>query len=335
MDKELIAKSKKNKDYVITVFHGGGKEYKLLTKHNKIVLPEQLQQRAVDWYHQNLCHPGRVQTEETVRQHFTFHKLSQLVEETVKTCPTCQKTKRSYKKYGKLPEKVAECQPWEKVCIDLIGPYTLKPKGRGRKTLKLWCVTMIDPATGWFEMREIKNKKPINIANIFEQTWLTRYPWPVEITYDRGTEFMAEFADMVKDDYDIVTRPSTTRNPQGNSVLERIHATIGNMIRSFQVNDTPMDAENPWDGILAAVMFATRATIHTTLQATPSQLVFGRDAILNTQFEADWNIIRQRKQNMISQNNRRENKARRPHEYKAGDLVLYMREDKAKHQKDP
>ena len=35
MDKELIAKSKKNKDYVITVFHGGGKEYKLLTKHNK------------------------------------------------------------------------------------------------------------------------------------------------------------------------------------------------------------------------------------------------------------------------------------------------------------
>ena len=100
---------------------------------------------------------------------------------------------------------------------------------------------MIDPATGWFEMREIKNKKPINIANIFEQTWLTRYPWPVEITYDRGTEFMAEFADMVKDDYDIVTRPSTTRNPQGNSVLERIHATIGNMIRSFQVNDTPMD----------------------------------------------------------------------------------------------
>merc|ERR1712115_613218 len=123
----------------ITIFHGEGKEYKLLTKHKKIVIPSKLQQRAIDWYHQNLCHPGRVRTEETLRQHFTFRNLSQMVEDSVKKCPTCQKTKRSYKKYGKLPEKVAQFQPWEKVCIDLIGPYTLKPKGRNKKKeLKLW-----------------------------------------------------------------------------------------------------------------------------------------------------------------------------------------------------
>ena len=93
-----------------------------------------------------------------------------------------------------------------------------------------------------------------------------------------------------------------------------------------------MDEEDPWSGILASTMFATRATIHTTNQATPSQLVFGRDAILNTKFEADWNIIRQRKQEMIAKNNTRENKGRIKHEYKIGDKVLYKREDKAKHQ---
>ena len=306
LDKELISKSKKNKEYKSTVFHGGGKQYKLLTKHGKIVIPAQLQQRAINWYHQNLCHPGRVRTEETIRQHFTFHRLSQMVEATIKTCPTCQKTKRSYKKYGHLPEKVAESQPWEKVCVDLIGPYTIKPKGQ--KKLILWCITMIDPATGWFEMRELKNKEAINVANIFEQTWLTRYPWPSEITFDRGTEFMAEFATMVSNDYGIKKRPATTRNPQGNSILERIHSTIGNMVRTFQLSETPLDEDSPWDGILASVMFATRATIHTTLQATPSQLVFGGDAMLNTRFEADWNIIRQRKQNMIQKNNQREKK---------------------------
>jgi hypothetical protein len=32
-------------------------------------------------------------------------------------------------------------------------------------------------------------------------------------------------------------------------------------------------------------MFALLATIHPTLKATPSQLVFGRDAILNAKFE--------------------------------------------------
>ena len=51
---------------------------------------------------------------------------------------------------------------------------------------------MIDPATGWMEIKEIKNKEAINVANIVEQAWLTRYPWPMELTYDRGTEFMGD-----------------------------------------------------------------------------------------------------------------------------------------------
>ena len=47
---------------------------------------------------------------------------------------------------------------------------------------------------------------------------------------------------------------------------------------------------------LAATMFAIRATYLTTLQATPIQLVFGRDSILNTEHEANWAFIQQRKQ---------------------------------------
>ena len=36
---------------------------------------------------------------------------------------------------------------------------------------------MIDPATGWFEMREIKNREAIEVANLVEIAWFTRYPW--------------------------------------------------------------------------------------------------------------------------------------------------------------
>jgi hypothetical protein len=41
-----------------------------------------------------------------------------------------------------------------------------------------------------------------------------------------------------------------------------------------------MDEENPLAGILATMTIAIRATYHTTLQATPMQLVFGRNSIL-------------------------------------------------------
>ena len=62
--------------------------------------------------------------------------------------------------------------------------------------------------------------------------------------------------------------------------------------------------------------------MHTTLQATPAQLVFGRDAILNIKFEADWNLIKQRKQHLINKNNQRENKSRKDYDYHVGQQVL-------------
>ena len=69
---------------------------------------------------------------------------------------------------------------------------------------------MIDPATGWFEIQELPGTKRADIlANIVEQTWLTRYPWPQEVILDRGTEFMAEFSAMLTNDYGIKKKPIT------------------------------------------------------------------------------------------------------------------------------
>ena len=64
-----------------------------------------------------------------------------------------------------------------------------------------------------------------------------------------------------------------------------------------------MEAHNGWSGILAAVAFAMRTIVHTTEWATPMQLVFGRDAILNVRFQADWHYLNARRQRMILHNN--------------------------------
>jgi hypothetical protein len=46
---------------------------------------------------------------------------------------------------------------------------------------------------------------------------------------------MAEFAKMVKNDYGLKLKPITTRNPQANAIIERVHQTIGNIIQTFNV----------------------------------------------------------------------------------------------------
>ena len=303
-------------------FRGGGKHHDLVCKNDKILIPKVLQKRIVQWYHDILCHPGTTRTEATIRQHFYWNNLREDVIDICSKCPTCQLNKRQKKKYGHLPEKDAEAIPWDILCVDLIGPYTIKQVNK--KSLTLWCLTMIDPATGWFELVTIEDKRADTIANLVEQNWLCRYPWPTKVIFDRGSEFMAEFAEMIRQDYGVKRKPITKRNPQANAILERIHQTLGNIIRTS--NKTNLDDKDPWSGILSAAMFALRSTYHTTTQATPMQLVFGRDAILSTKFEADWRFIQQRKQRIIKQNNTRENAKRIPHEYNVGDRFFFISE---------
>ena len=139
-------------------------------------------------------------------------------------------------------------------------------------------------------------------ADITKKTWFTRYPLPQRIVFDRGTKFMAKFVKMCHNDSGLKRKPITTRNPQSNAIIEQIHKTIGNIIRTFDVSSIVNN--DPWSGILAATMFAVRKTYHTTLQASPMQLVFGQDAILNIKHVADWEHIRQHKQLRINHNNK-------------------------------
>ena len=186
---------------------------------------------------------------------------------------------------------------------------------------------MIDPATGWFEIVEVPNKRADEICNLLEHTWLDRYPWPENVIMDRGSEFMAEVQDTLTNDYGIKVNKITTRNPQANAMVERCHKTIHSRIESKRIVDKhDLPLHDAWSGLLSALAFAMRATVHTTTRATPAQLVFHRDAMRNVPFEADWLQIKERKQRLIRKNNERENANRRDYTYHVGDKVLVLQD---------
>eukprot|EP00957_Ditylum_brightwellii_P092358 7032020-Ditylum_brightwellii.AAC.1 len=56
--------------------------------------------------------------------------------------------------------------------------------------------------------------------------------------------------EMIQQDYSVTKRPITARNPQANGIVERIHQTLGNMLRTFQVHSTKLDEDDPWSGNL-------------------------------------------------------------------------------------
>ena len=103
---------------------------------------------------------------------------------------------------------------------------------------------------------------------------------------------------MIQANYGITIKHITSRNPQANSILERFHKTIGNIIRTFKVQDMVLDDEDPWNGILASTMFALHTTTHT-----PAQLLFGLDSILNKRHKENCQLIKKCKHDLINKGN--------------------------------
>jgi hypothetical protein len=180
---------------------------------------------------------------------------------------------------------------------------------------------MIDPVTNWFEVTDIADKNASTVIEAFNNTWLTRYPRPQYIGYDNGSEFKAQFKEMCNN-YGIREKPSTSYNPQSNGIIERVHQVLGNALQTFELENAELDTNDPWGHFLSAAAWAIRSTVHTTLDATPGQLVFGRDMLLPIQIKTDWARIRQRKQDVINVYNRRENAKCIEHEYRVGEKVL-------------
>ena len=91
------------------------------------------------------------------------------------------------------------------------------------------------------------DKKEMAIANLVGNTWLVRYPWPVEIAYDQGGEFLVhEFKNsLIENEYGINTNPIYPRNPQTNTIIEIIHQVQDNIAHTYNLQGKYLDDADP------------------------------------------------------------------------------------------
>jgi hypothetical protein len=123
-------------------------------KDGWLVIPKPLQVRAIKWYcHYHLQHPGHTCLEEMMNTAMYWKGLCTTIRSLTKFCKSCQVNKRRSQKFGHLPPKTVYTIPWECLCVDLIGPYTLK--GKDNLQMDFMALTMINPASSWFKIAEL------------------------------------------------------------------------------------------------------------------------------------------------------------------------------------
>jgi hypothetical protein len=167
------------------------------------------------------------------------------------------------------------------------------------------CLTMIDPATSCFKIVELptvdlettvpptgkgkkvafdKNtkvaepyfdKSSAQISNLVYKTWFSRYPCCQYIIYNNGSKFKLHFQSLC-DTYGIKCKLTSVKNPQANAILERIHAVIGNMLRTSKLNMAEMVKPSDIDLFLSDAAWAICSTPHTVVLNSLSSMD-GRD----------------------------------------------------------
>ena len=68
------------------------------------------------------------------------------------------------------------------------------------KSVYLQAVTMIDPATGWIEIRSIPSSQVDLVSNQVDLAWLTCYKLSSKLIVDNMNEFLVELIEMMIND---------------------------------------------------------------------------------------------------------------------------------------
>ena len=285
----------------------------------KIFLPSSLIPTTIEYYHRLLHHPGSTKLYYVISNHFYFRSMRAVINNFVKTCDICQRVKGPFPKLGHLPLKPTEINPWEEVQVDLVGPWAFKiPPNWSVSVLVLTC---IDPFTGLCDACRLLNKTSSHVSEQFFNLWLKRYPRPLRCIHDNGGEFIAPPFKQLLQHMGITNVTTTVKNPQSNSVIERMHLTFGQILRAILAETKLSNEQHSYhlnsfiDSSLASSLYAINCAINSTTNVSPGAFVFQRDMILPIQQLTNWEIVRRKKQQRAQHNNFLENLRRRPFTY--------------------
>ncbi|KAH9094757.1 hypothetical protein LEN26_018161 [Aphanomyces euteiches] len=232
--------------------------------------------------------------------------MSKNVSDWSKSCSLCLNKKKTLK-YGHLPAKEVVTHPWYEIAIDSIGPY-------GEK--KFRALTIIDTTTRLCEIAPAREMDSATAAHLTDTVWFSRYPRSMRCIHDQGSEFKLEFAELLES-YGVKSVPTTSKNPQANGIIERIHLVIGDKMRTQEIKDF-----DQWETFCAALVYALRSTTSSMLNTSPGAAVFGRNMLFDLSHVTNWIEVHKKKVRQVQYDNQRENAGRIAHKYEPNDLVM-------------
>ncbi|CAM8992550.1 unnamed protein product [Rhodiola kirilowii] len=211
-------------------------------------------------------HPGIRRTLARISANFYWKDLRGDVKAFVQHCETCQQVKApNVAPAGLLiplpiPDKI-----WSDLSMDFI---THLPPSAGKTAI----MVVVDRLSKYAHFSPLKHGYTTNdVAQVFIRDVIKLHGFPASIVSDRDAIFMSKFWKELFRQQGTLLAHSTAYHPQSDGQTEVVNRSLEDYLRCF-VSDHQRD----WIQLLPWAEYSYNTALHSSLGATPYQVVYGR-----------------------------------------------------------
>ena len=196
--------------------------------------------------------------------------------EVAQSCPQCQLGSD----YGHRLETTGPIQssgPWDTLSVDIVGPLPADCRHE-------FLIVFVDCYSRYTILVPASNHTASKVSDTLLRHVVPYFGTPRCLLSDRGREFVGEVWSKLTRSLGIQRLLTSPYHPEGNSINERSHRTINNMLRARLLDGVP---SRTWVDKIAGIMLALNAMAHEPHGFSASMIATGREPTLPPDLEGD------------------------------------------------
>ena len=240
-----------------------GRRGKLVLWAPKSMTPEIIKAAHSSFYG---GHASVERTVERITGQWWWPQVSQEVNDFVRKCIVCLKTKDPYgfqSRKAPMGKYVIPDRPNVRVHVDLFGPLKTV-SGAGK-----YVMVMTDAFTKYVELAIIDNKEMETVGWTFFKRWICRHTCPEQLVTDRGKEFDNKLMKDLAERCGMEKWKTSAMRPQSNGQVERFNRTMVQYLK-WATDGNSLD----WTDYIPMLAISYNTSVHKQTKESPFFLTF-------------------------------------------------------------
>ncbi|UYV64369.1 hypothetical protein LAZ67_3000426 [Cordylochernes scorpioides] len=196
----------------------------------KIILPKPPIQQLLQTVHTQYNHPGISQMSRIISTQYYWQGMSKDIKQKVKTCPTCQLTKRPVgPTYGELSQPPESKEPFDLLSLDTIAGFAKYGN------TKIYLHVVVDHFSRYAWAFPSKSTSTTTYQQVLKRVFQDGSP--KRLLTDRAPAFTSPKFRSFLLNRNIHPLITTSNNPQANGLCERLNATLTGKLRLLHLEN--------------------------------------------------------------------------------------------------